>query len=309
MVPDSAVHLSNYILFRRDRLTHAVGVCIFVNAEIPCSCLRAYESSDVESIWVKARPQHLPRQVSMILVGTVYHPATNTAEENQLLLHLIQDNVESFLRDHPEGLIFICGDFNPTSTRLTELVTKRVTGLTQIVKVKTRDSGTLDWCLSNRPKLMASPKQLPKLGTTDHYSILIYPPQASATSKNTKIFVERRDLRASRMRDFGRWITGFDWNTVTSLPTVQEKPECFNNILTNALTTYLPIKKFRVCSNNKPWVTEKCINLISRRQMTLSVHGKDSDQYNLIRNQVQKECKACKERYYSNNAGGVKSRV
>jgi len=32
MVPDSAVHLSNYILFRRDRPTPAGGVCIFVNA-------------------------------------------------------------------------------------------------------------------------------------------------------------------------------------------------------------------------------------------------------------------------------------
>ena len=210
MVPDSAVHLSNYILFRGDRPTHAGGVCIFVNAEIPCSCLRAYESSDVESIWVKARPQRLPRQVSMILVGTVHHPPTSTAEENQRLLHHIQDNVESFLRDHPEGLILIYGDFNPTSTRLTELVTKRVTGLTQIVKVKTRDSGTLDWCLSNRPKFMASPKQLPKLGTTDHYSILIYSSQASATSKNTKIFVERRDVRASRMQDFGRWSVTYE---------------------------------------------------------------------------------------------------
>ena len=175
-VPDSAVHLSNYILFRRDRPAHAGGVCIFVNTENPCSYLLAYESSDVELIWVKARPQRLPGQLSMILVGTVYHPATSSTQENQRLLHHIQDNVESFFCGHPEGLILICGDFNPTSTRLTESVMKCVTGLTQIVKVKTRDSGNLDWCLSNRPKLMASPKQLPKLGTMDHYSVLIYPP-------------------------------------------------------------------------------------------------------------------------------------
>ena len=144
VVPDSAVHLSNYILFRRDRPTHAGGVCIFVDAEIPCSCLRAFESSEIESIWVKARPLRLPRQVSMILVGTVYHPPSSTVEDNQRLLQHIQDNVESFLRDHPEGLIFICGDFNPTSTRITELAVKRATGLSEIVKVNTRDSGTLD---------------------------------------------------------------------------------------------------------------------------------------------------------------------
>ena len=101
VVPGSAVHLSNYILFRRDRPTHAGGVCIFVDAEIPCSCLRAFESSEIESIWIKARPLRLPRQVSMILVGTVYHPPSSTVEDNQRLLQHIQDNVESFLRDHP----------------------------------------------------------------------------------------------------------------------------------------------------------------------------------------------------------------
>ena len=138
VVPDSAVHLSNYILFRRDRPTHAGGVCLFVDAEIPCSCLCAFESSEVESIWVKARSLRLPRQVSMILVGTVYHPPCSTIEDNQCFLQHTQDNVESFLRDHPEGLIFICGDFNPTSTRITEVAVKSATGLSQSVKVNIR---------------------------------------------------------------------------------------------------------------------------------------------------------------------------
>lgn len=94
VAPDSAVHLSNYILLRRDRPTHAGGVCIFVNAEIPFSC---FGSSEVESIWVKARPLGLQRQVFMILVGTVYHPPSSTVEDNQRLLQHTQDNVESFL--------------------------------------------------------------------------------------------------------------------------------------------------------------------------------------------------------------------
>ena len=158
VVPDSAVHLLNYILFRRNRPTRVGVVCIFVDAEIPCSCLRTFESSELELIWVKARPLRLPRQVSTILVGTVYHPTSSTVEDNQRLLQRIQDNVESFLCNHPEGLIFICGDFNPTSTRITELAVKHATGLSQFVKVNTRDSRTLDWCLTNHPKLMGLPQ-------------------------------------------------------------------------------------------------------------------------------------------------------
>ena len=146
--------------------------------------LNAFESSEVESIWVKARPLRLPRRVPMILVGTVYHPPSSTVEDNQRLLQHIQDNVESFLRDHPEGLIFIFGYFNPTSTRINELAVKRATGLSQIIKVTARESGTLDWCLTNHPKLIDCPKQLPKPGSTDHYTVLIHPPQSSSTSKH-----------------------------------------------------------------------------------------------------------------------------
>ena len=49
------------------------------------------------------------------------------------------------------------------------------------------DSGTLEWCLPNHPKLMDCPKQVPKVGSTDHYTVLIHQPQSSSTSKNTKV--------------------------------------------------------------------------------------------------------------------------
>ena len=140
----------------------------------------------------------------MIFVGTVYPSPSSTVEDNQCLLQHIQDNVESILRDHPEGLIFVCGDFNPTSTGITELAVKRATGLSQIFKVNTRVSGTLDWCLTNHPELMDCPKQLPMLGSTDHYTVLIHPPQSFLTPKNTKIAVARCALRTSRIRDFGQ---------------------------------------------------------------------------------------------------------
>ena len=60
----------------------------------------------------------------------------------------------------------IIGDFNPNSTGLSPAETKRYTGLTQIVNVLTRDTGILDCCLTNKPNLFNSPKQLPKLGSS-----------------------------------------------------------------------------------------------------------------------------------------------
>ena len=51
--------------------------------------------------------------------------------------------VDSYLSSHPDGLAIICGDFNGPSTGLTERQVKHATGLTQVVKVLTRDSSIL----------------------------------------------------------------------------------------------------------------------------------------------------------------------
>ena len=35
--------------------------------------------------------------------------------------------------------------------------------------VLARNSGTFDWYLTNGPRLLSSPVQLPKIGSSDHY--------------------------------------------------------------------------------------------------------------------------------------------
>ena len=76
--------------------------------------------------------------------------------------------------------------------------------LKQLVKFKTRDSGILDWMFVNKPK-MFNLTQLPKIGFSDHYTILTKPkpkPKAKPVIKKIKI----RDTRDSAWRVFGRWI-------------------------------------------------------------------------------------------------------
>lgn len=81
--------------------------------------------------------------------------------------------VDSYTLRHPECLGLVTGDFNPTSTNIAPTPFKRSCGLTQIINVLTRDSRILDWCLTNKPKAFCAPSQLPKLGSSDHYCVLI----------------------------------------------------------------------------------------------------------------------------------------
>ena len=163
--PDSIIHLSDFIHFRRDRPSCAGGVCIYIRSSVPCSRIYDFETLEIESLWIKLRPHRLPRHVLMILVAVVYHSTSCGADDNRALLQHLQVNTGSFLQQHPEGLLLITGDFNPASTGLSLHETTCITNLSQIIKALTRDSGILDWCLTNRANLFTSPKQLLKLGT------------------------------------------------------------------------------------------------------------------------------------------------
>lgn len=112
---------------------------------------------------------------------------------------------------HLECLVLVTGNFNPTSTNIAPTPFKRSRGLTQIINVLTRDSGILDWCLTNKPKALCAPSQLPKLGSSDHYCV---PIKQGPRGKTTKRTITRRDTRASCIRAFGSWITTFSWYTL-----------------------------------------------------------------------------------------------
>ena len=69
------------------------------------------------------------RVQSQSLFGVAYHPPRNGSDENKILLEHIQNNADSFLCKHPDGLVVVCGDFNPLSTGITEQQAKLSTGL------------------------------------------------------------------------------------------------------------------------------------------------------------------------------------
>ena len=97
-ISDSACVLSGYTCFRKDRCFANCGVvCIYVKSTHPCHLLPDFDDPQIESIWVKVRPHRLPRGTSALLIGTVYHPLSSSAEQNPLLISHIQRNIEAFL--------------------------------------------------------------------------------------------------------------------------------------------------------------------------------------------------------------------
>ena len=168
------------------------------------------------------------------------------------------------------------------------------------MKGLTRDSGTLDWCLTNSPKCLSDPKQLPKIGRSDHYCVLVQ--QVPSTQKRGKRTIIKRDTRDSALRGFGRWITSFSWDEVFSLDRCEETFDLFYRIMSDAVKRFLPLKSFR----DKPWISPKIKFLVARRQHALNRFGKNSQAFKMWRNKVQRAITSAKKFYYDTKVKGLK---
>ena len=210
-----------------------------------------------------------PRAVSSILVAVIYHPTNYGATENLALVEHIRLNV--YLFSHPDGVIIISGDFNCPSTGLTERQVKHATGLAQVMKVLTRDSSILDWYFTNRPKLFFEPLQLPKIGRSDHFSILLESHSSQIESKTRTKVIYEQDVRDSRLRDFGNWITRQDWSEILSLPSATKKCDKFYSIMSFVVTYFFLLQRVKI-SGNKPWITSPLKILICKHQKALRLY-------------------------------------
>jgi hypothetical protein len=69
-IHDNIINIQGYNLIRRDRVegTHG-GVCV-----IAFTVLDELYNSSFEILWISIRPNRLPRGITNLIIGTVYHP-------------------------------------------------------------------------------------------------------------------------------------------------------------------------------------------------------------------------------------------
>ena len=124
-----------------------------------------------------------------------------------ILCSHIRSNLDSLLMKQPNSLVIITGDFNPNSTGFNVTYLTHSNELKQIAYFKTRDSGILDWFLTNRPSVFDT-YQLSKIGKSDHFTVLSRPAASSSSLQPRKLKVG--DLRDSKWREFGQWMVKKD---------------------------------------------------------------------------------------------------
>ena len=91
---DNVINVQGYNLIRRDRVegTHG-GVCVYIKDSIAFTVLDELYDSSFEILWINTRPNRMPRGITNMIIGTVYHPPS--ADNSDMLDYL--SNCLSFL--------------------------------------------------------------------------------------------------------------------------------------------------------------------------------------------------------------------
>jgi hypothetical protein len=131
-VLDSVVAIPGFNISRKDRdgKIHG-GVCIYINNNIKFSTLNYLHNQSFEVLWTKLLPKRLPRGISSIIVGTIYHPPASC---NQSMIEYLIDALTNIEANNSNCGIILMGDLN----RLETSRINRQFKLKQLVKFDTR---------------------------------------------------------------------------------------------------------------------------------------------------------------------------
>ena len=129
-------------------------------------------------------------------------------------------------------------------------------------------------------------------------------------------FIYKRFYSEENTNNFRSASTEIDWNPVHIAIGVNNKYECFNNIIQTHLNQHFPEKKIKinVKSEAKPWITPSILNSIKKKNLL----NKDClkfksdtmlDKYKKYKNKLVTIIRAAEKNYYTNKLVEVKDNM
>ena len=261
---NNVVAISDFNLLRRDRKDRQHGgVCIYIRDSIQFSLLDDLSEPSFEVIWVKIRPDRLPRGFSNVIVGTVYHPPSSN---NLAMLNYLWNCLSSIESKYSNCGILLLGDFNNLDVSRLKSNFK----LKQIVNFPTRAQNTLDLILTNLHEFYDTPVKKPPFGLSDHLSIEVNS-KSRTLLPQSKFKVKSRDLRRSNRLALNLYLKKVDIPALINTGTTcSEKVSILESIINIGLDIISPIRTKTIHSNEPPWINPTLKRLIRRRQTSLS---------------------------------------
>ncbi|KAI8486752.1 hypothetical protein Bbelb_355000 [Branchiostoma belcheri] len=198
--------------------------------------------------------------------------------------------LEHIERNFSHSGIVILGDTN--SYKSPSLCSKFAKSLKQVVTQATRGVNQLDSIYTNNIKhLYPSPVHLPPLSTSDHQSILL--PGGPWPYKRSK-YIMRRQCNPEAMRRLGLYESAESSGKVAVL----------TSMLEGILDKSVPVKRVKITTTDKPWMSVKIKELLEERQQAF--RDGNTTLYSKLKNAVANMIKKAKRRYYQREVAHLK---
>ncbi|KAK3550119.1 hypothetical protein QTP86_021055, partial [Hemibagrus guttatus] len=173
LIPDSALQLGGFNLYRADRHTELSGktkgggICFYINNSW-CNDVKVLSqlcSPDLEAFIINCKPFYSPREFSSFILVGVYIPPQGNVHEAQRVL---ADEIQSVERTNPDALVIVLGDFHKGN------LSHELPKYKQFIKCPTREGNVLDHCYTI---ISGAYRAVPRaaLGQSDHIMVHLIP--------------------------------------------------------------------------------------------------------------------------------------
>ena len=191
------------------------GIGLYINNTIKYKALTDLNHPELEVPWAHLRPVRLPRGFPCIVSGTVYHTLYPNGSSDAAMIDYLISSLTTIEGRYPDCGILLSGDFNRLniSRRQTQFKLK------QLVRVPTRGNQTLDIILTNMPHVYKKDLvyTLLPFGLSDHLVVSLESKPRSRHNTGSHRSFTRRNTRASRKCELGRYFGSIDWSILDSV--------------------------------------------------------------------------------------------
>ena len=290
-----------YISTPRPGTKRGGGAAIAVRTQnFTISKLNIAIPKSAEVVWGLLKPKTITGNISTIIVCTFYSPP-RLRKNNGLIDHLTV-TLHSLLSIHSGAGVIISGDRN--SIEISALLSIDPT-LQQIVKVPTRGLRTLDVIITNLSRYYHDPVVIPPIipdnpgaGVPSDHSGILATPNTNSTqvTRRTRITKNIQPLPESLFHPFEQKITTQLQKFVISQNSSTDSVQQFQDTLKSMVDDTFPKREIKICSDDKPYFTEKLRKLKRIRQREYHKHGR-SDKYLELKENFEEKLRNEKEKY------------
>ncbi|KAK3565557.1 hypothetical protein QTP86_012217 [Hemibagrus guttatus] len=293
-IPDSALNLPGFQLFRADRVAESAGksrgggTCFYIN-ERWCTDVTVLKKTccpDLEAFFINCKPFYSPREFSSFILVSVYIPPQ--AHVSSALQHLA-DEITHTEQQHPDSVIIILGDFNKAN------LSHELPKFKQHISCPTRDKNILDHCYTT---IKDAYRSVPRaaLGLSDHCLVHLLPTYRPKLKSAKPVVRTVKRWTSETEQDLQACFECTDWSIFEAGATdLDELTETVTSYISFCEDMCIPTRTYLSFNNDKPWFTSKLRHL--RQAKEDAFRNGDRVLYNQARNTLNKEIRVAKRSY------------